>query len=72
MVLNVVDDHCLLVGRIIFGILNLVDKMGFGLCKQLIKIEFCHSIHFSNMNPRMNLFMELEKRVDYKGACSYS
>ncbi len=66
MALKVVDDHYLLVGRIIFGILNLVNKMGFGLCKQFIKINFFHSIHFSNMNPRMNLFMEQYKKVDHK------
>jgi hypothetical protein len=40
MALKVVNDHCLLVGRIIFGILHLIDKTGFGLCKQLIKINF--------------------------------
>ncbi len=66
MALKVVDDHCLLVGRIIFGIQNLVDKMGFGLCKQLIRIKFCHSIHFSNMSLGMNLSIELDKRVDHK------
>jgi hypothetical protein len=66
MALKVVDDHCLLVGRIIFGIINLVNKMGFSLCRQLIRIDFFHSIHFSNMNPKMNLFMELNKRVDHK------
>jgi hypothetical protein len=49
MVLKVVDNHCLLVGRTIFGILAHVDKMGSGQCKQLIRIEYCHSIHFSNM-----------------------
>jgi hypothetical protein len=65
MVLKV-DDHCLLVGRIIFGILNLIDKMGFGLCKQLIRIDFFHSLHFSNMNLGMNLFVKLDKRVDHK------
>ncbi len=37
MALKVVDDHCLLVGRIIFGILYLVDKMGSGLCIELDK-----------------------------------
>jgi hypothetical protein len=66
MALKVVDDHCLLVGRIIFGILNLVNKMGFHLCKQLIKIDFFHFIHFSNMNLGINIFMELDKRVDHK------
>ncbi len=66
MALKVVDDHCLWVGRIIFGVLDLVDKMGFGLCKQLIKIKICHSIHFSNMSLGWNLCMELDKRVDHK------
>jgi hypothetical protein len=65
MALKVVDDHCLLVGRIIFGILDLVDKMGSSLCRQLIRIEFCHSTHLSNISPRMNLFIELDKRVDH-------
>jgi hypothetical protein len=66
MALKVVDHHCLLVGRIIFGILDVVDKMGFGLCKQLIRIKFCHFIHFSNMNLERYLYMELDKRVDHK------
>jgi hypothetical protein len=37
MALKVVDDHCLLIGRIIFGILDLVDKMGSSLCMELDK-----------------------------------
>jgi hypothetical protein len=34
MALKVVDDHCLLVGKISFGILDLVDKMGSSLCME--------------------------------------
>ncbi len=66
MALKVVDDHYLLVGRISFGILDLVDKMGSSLCMQLIRIEFCHFIHISNMSLGRNLCMELDKRVDHK------